>query len=210
MTIIQSPQLLNIKALASKILAWFEKQHFEVKITHLQNDYFITARKTNAIRVAISADHAIIVGIRQVNSGTTIEVKQGSWETKILSNAIWFALTGGTNLFIAGWSLVLQKDLENYIETMIKSAPDVLNPHLSVPEPVPSVLSPASHIPNTPITNAFESTKSAISKVGKDLSKSATKLFNRAKNTPKAKYCANCGEPRESGSKFCTKCGKPF
>jgi hypothetical protein len=218
MTKISSPLYLNSKAIASQILAWLEQQHFEVKLSKLEDDYYITARKTNALRVVLIADHALIVGIRRGSSGssgssettgTIIEVKQGPWETKIISNAVWLALTGGTNLLIAGWSFILQKHLENYIESKILTAAEVLDPNYPIPDPHPS-MHPTSHLPAKPLTNALESTVSAISKIGKDISRSASKLMSQIKDKPKPLHCTRCGEIRQKDAKFCSNCGENF
>jgi len=48
-----------------------------------------------------------------------VEVRQGSWQTNAISNAAWFVVTGGMNLAISGWSIVIQKDLENHIKKVL-------------------------------------------------------------------------------------------
>lgn len=210
MTKISKPQNLNTRAIASHIVGWFEHQHFELKISHENNNFYISARKTNAIRVALSANHAIIVGIQCEGNGTTIEVKQGSWETKIISNAVWLALTVGTNLLIAGWSLILQKDLENYIETTIFSDPIVLDPNAPVPFHQPSKSTTTNFMPERPLSNALESTASAVSKIGRDIANTTKKIIAKIVEKPKSNFCVKCGKKRQKDAKFCSNCGETF
>ena len=110
---------LNNRDVAKQIKNWFDQRKFETKAIEENGTYAIKARKSSGLRSFLGADRAIEVGIRTINEETHVEVRQGSWKTNMISNAAWLVVTGGMNLAISGWSLVIQKELENYIRQIL-------------------------------------------------------------------------------------------
>jgi hypothetical protein len=80
----------------------------------------VKARKSSTLRSVIGADRAIEVGVRTADGKTRVLVCQGSWKTNVISNAAWLFVTGGINLAISGWSIVIQKDLEGYVREVLE------------------------------------------------------------------------------------------
>ena len=119
MAIIIHPQEIDNREVARQIKNWFDQKSFETKVIQGNNSYAIKARKKNKLRAVVGADRAIEVAIRTTDGETQVEVRQGSWKTNAISNAAWLVVTGGMNLAISGWSIMIQKDLENYIRKVL-------------------------------------------------------------------------------------------
>lgn len=119
MTIIACPALADTREVARRIKVWLDDRGFETKTLESANSYVVKARKASAFRAIVGADRALEVGVRHWNGETQVEVRQGSWKTNIVSNAVWLVVTGGMNLLISGWSLVVQKDLETFVRSVL-------------------------------------------------------------------------------------------
>ncbi len=90
-----------------------------LKRRHLMPKALIRSRrKGSAVRAVLGADRALEVEVRHAGSQTIADVRQGSWKTNIVSNAVWLVATGGMNLAVSGWSVIIQKDLESYIRSL--------------------------------------------------------------------------------------------
>lgn len=107
------------RELANVIKNWFTQKHFETKTLEQDGSYAVKARKSSGFRAFVGADRAIEVAIRTSGNETHVDVRQGSWKTNAISNVAWLVVTGGMNLAISGWSVVIQKDLENYIRKVL-------------------------------------------------------------------------------------------
>jgi len=110
---------LDNREVAKQIKNWFDKRNFQTKAIEQDGAYAIKARKSSGLRSFVGADRAIEVSICTLNEETHVEVRQGSWKTNVISNAAWLVVTGGMNLAFSGWSIVIQKELENYIRQVL-------------------------------------------------------------------------------------------
>jgi hypothetical protein len=119
MALIVHSQEIDNREVARQIKNWFDQKSFETKVIQGNNSYAIKARKKSKLRAVVGADRAIEVAIRTTDGETQVEVRQGSWKTNAISNAAWLVVTGGMNLAISGWSIMIQKDLENYIRKVL-------------------------------------------------------------------------------------------
>ena len=119
MATITYPKILDTREIAKQVKKWFDQKKFETKAIEQDESYAIKARKKGGLRALVGADRAIEVSVRAVNGETHVEVRQGSWKTNVISNAAWLVVTGGMNLAISGWSVVIQKELENYIRKIM-------------------------------------------------------------------------------------------
>ncbi len=115
MSVVTQPGQLDTREIAKKIKGWLDGKGFETKALEAEGAYIVKARKGNILRAAVGADRAIEIDVRHLNGETQVSVRQGSWKTNIISNAAWLLVTGGANLLISGWSLVIQRDLEAFI-----------------------------------------------------------------------------------------------
>ena len=118
MATITHPSRLDTRKAAKAIRDWLDQKGFETKALEAQGAYTIKARKGSAFRAVLGADRALEVEVRHAGCQTIADVRQGSWKTNIVSNAVWLVATGGMNLAVSGWSVVIQKDLESYIRTL--------------------------------------------------------------------------------------------
>lgn len=121
MAILKADKQLENKFLARKIKNWFTLKNFETKALFKDDTYLIKAKKSSGLRTFVGADRAIEVLINIQEGKTSVEVRQGSWKKNIVSNAAWLVVTGGMNLAISGWSVVIQKDLENFIREILEN-----------------------------------------------------------------------------------------
>ncbi|MCP4106951.1 MAG: hypothetical protein GY749_15670 [Desulfobacteraceae bacterium] len=123
MSAIECAKPLDLSDIAWRIKQWFDEKKFENKVLEDNGSYIVKARKSSIWRAVMGADRAINIIIEHSeNSGTLVNVKQGDWTTNIVSNAVWFVFTGGANLAFSGWSFVLQKQLEKYIQDILDEA----------------------------------------------------------------------------------------
>jgi hypothetical protein len=119
MATISSPSLLDTREVAKAVKTWFDKREFETRAEQTADVIAVKARKKSTFRAVVAADRAIEVTVRHVGTETQVDVRQGSWKTNIVSNTVWFVATGGAGLLISGWSVVIQKDLENHIRQIM-------------------------------------------------------------------------------------------
>ena len=118
MATITHPSRLDTRKAAKAIRDWLDQKGFETKALEAQGAYTIKARKGSAVRAVLGADRALEVEVRHAGYQTIADVRQGSWKTNIVSNAVWLVATGGMNLAVSGWSVIIQKDLESYIRSL--------------------------------------------------------------------------------------------
>lgn len=119
MALISEPVVVDTLTLAKRVNHWLQEKGFETKAVELGGTYAIKARKSSLIRSVAGADRALEVSIRQFNGQTQVDVRQGSWKTNVVSNSVWLVATGGANLALTGWSLIVQKDLESFVRLAI-------------------------------------------------------------------------------------------
>jgi hypothetical protein len=112
---ISYPKKLDGQELAGRIKGWLDLRGFETELFGSDGAYLVKGRKSSVIRAVLAADRALDVRIGNGGATTEVVVGQGSWTTNVVSNTIWFAVTGGANLAISGWSIVIQKQLEAFI-----------------------------------------------------------------------------------------------
>jgi hypothetical protein len=115
MTVITGPKAIDNRELAKRVKAWFDERGFETKVFQNGEAFVLKARKASVFRAIVGADRAIEVELAHRNGETQVEIRQGSWKTNVISNAAWLVATGGMNLVVSGWSVVVQKDLERYV-----------------------------------------------------------------------------------------------
>lgn len=121
MALIVHPSEVDTRELARRVKVWFDEKGFETKAFGQDGSYLVKARKSSTFRSVIGADRAIEVGVRAAEGETRVLVSQGSWKTNVISNAAWLFVTGGLNLAISGWSIVIQKDLESHVREVLKA-----------------------------------------------------------------------------------------
>jgi hypothetical protein len=120
MSTLTSPNLIDTREVAKRIKKWVDDRGFETKALESNGAYIVKARKASGLRAVIGADRALEISVRHADGATHVDVRQGSWKTNAVSNAVWLVATGGANLLISGWSIVVQKDLEGYVKSVFE------------------------------------------------------------------------------------------
>ena len=95
------------------------------------------ARKSSVLRAIAGADRALEIEIGHADGKTVVDVRQGSWQTSVVSNLAWVLVTGGMNLAFSGWSIVIQKELESHIRSVLAELEGVHEVNLRTDASVP-------------------------------------------------------------------------
>ena len=119
MATIIHPVVVDPREVASAIKNWLDFRHFETKALEAGGCYFVKARKASAVRAIFGADRALEIQVGNADGKTIVDVRQGSWATNAVSNLGWLLVCGGMNLAFSGWSVVVQKELESYIRSVL-------------------------------------------------------------------------------------------
>ena len=107
------------QVIAKQIKNWFDQRKFETKAIDQDGNYQIKARKNRGLHSFTRADRVIEVSICTIDQEMRVEVRQGSWKTNAISTPSRIAVAGGKNFAISGWSILIQKELENYIRKLL-------------------------------------------------------------------------------------------
>ncbi len=134
MALITFPALVDTRQVAKRIKGWLDSKGFETRAFQGGGAYTVKARKSGTFRAVVGADRALEIGVRHHGSETQVDVRQGSWKTNAVSNTAWLVVTGGANLLISGWSVVVQKDLEAFVRTVLEDGSGTREVDLSEPE----------------------------------------------------------------------------
>lgn len=119
MALITTSALIDTREVAKRIKTWLAEKGFETRVLATGSTYAVKARKSSAFRAVVGADRALEVGIRHWGGETQVEVRQGSWKTNAWSNTAWLVVTGGANLGISAWSVLVQRDLESFVRSTL-------------------------------------------------------------------------------------------
>jgi hypothetical protein len=122
MTVIAADAQLDINVVARQIKGWLGERGFETQTLEAEYGLLLKSAKSSALRTFFAADRALVIRISNETAVTEVHVRQGNWTKNLVSNAGWALATGGTNLAISGWSLVIQKQLEAYIRKILSGA----------------------------------------------------------------------------------------
>jgi hypothetical protein len=153
MAAIIHPALVDARAVAKAIQDWLDCRRFETKALQAGASYFVKARKSSVVRAVIGADRALEIEVGHADGKTIVDVRQGSWTTNVVSNLAWVLVTGGMNLAFSGWSIVIQKELESHIRSVLAELGDVHEVDLKTGAPVPPKL--AGSLRPDPLTKSI-------------------------------------------------------
>ncbi|MFW6359575.1 MAG: SHOCT domain-containing protein [Chroococcales cyanobacterium] len=111
------------------ILLWFKEKQYSVDSTESNGVYLIQAAKSGKIRTLLGTNLAFKVKIYESDSPSAanefiVETTTGKWVQNLAGAGITAMFTGGftilTGVAGAGWALVIENELINYIETSLK------------------------------------------------------------------------------------------
>ena len=132
--------LVDARAVAKAIQDWLDCRRFETKALQAGGSYFVKARKSSVLRAVVGADRALEIEVGHADGKTIVDVRQGSWTTNVVSNLAWVIVFGGMNLAFSGWSIVIQKELESHIRSVLAELGGVHEVDLKTGAPVPPKL----------------------------------------------------------------------
>jgi hypothetical protein len=153
MAAIIHPALVDARAVAKAIQDWLDCRRFETKALQAGASYFVKARKASVLRAVVGADRALEIEVGQADGKTIVDVRQGSWTTNVVSNLGWLLVTGGMNLAFSGWSVIIQKELESHIRSVLAELGGVHEVDLKTGTPVPPKL--AGSLRPDPLTKSI-------------------------------------------------------
>jgi hypothetical protein len=153
MAAIIHPALVDVRGVAKAIQDWLDCRRFETKALQAGDSYFVKARKSSVLRAVAGADRALEIEVGHADGKTVVDVRQGSWTTNVVSNLGWLLVTGGMNLAFSGWSIVIQKELESHIRSVLAELGGVHEVDLKTGAPVPPKL--AGSLRPDPVTKSI-------------------------------------------------------
>jgi hypothetical protein len=181
--------LVDARAVAKAIQDWLDSRRFETKALQAGASYFVKARKSSVLRAIAGADRALEIEVGHADGKTIVDVRQGSWQTNVVSNLAWVLVTGGMNLAFSGWSIVIQRELESHIRSVLAELGGVHEVDLKTGAPVPPKL--AGSLRPDPLTKT-------ITEIGGSLVGTCPPVAATAPGEQRPEdisfHCHNCGQ----------------
>ncbi|MDJ0899182.1 MAG: SHOCT domain-containing protein [Xenococcus sp. MO_188.B8] len=116
----------DLSNLYKKLILWFKEKQYLVDSVEKDNEYLIQAKKTGTLRTLTGTNQAFKVKIiwsTDTDNEFIVETSTGKWITNIAGAGFTAMFTGGftvlTGLAGAGWALVVEANLINYIENTL-------------------------------------------------------------------------------------------
>ncbi|MFZ4667509.1 MAG: SHOCT domain-containing protein [Prochlorotrichaceae cyanobacterium] len=119
----------EINLIYREIINWFKNKQYEIESKTIDKQYFIQAKKTNAIRTLLGANLAFQVNLylaqdSNIERELIIETSIGKWVTNIAGAGFTSLFMGGIPIFTgianAGWAFLLEAELILYLENTLK------------------------------------------------------------------------------------------
>ena len=117
----------DLSNLYNKLILWFKEKQYLVDSVEKDNEYLIQAKKTGTLRTLTGTNQAFkikIIWSENTDNEFIVETSTGKWVSNIAGAGFTAMFTGGltvfTGLACAGWSLVVEANIINYIENTLK------------------------------------------------------------------------------------------
>ena len=127
----------DLSNLYKKLIVWFKERQYIVDSVENENEYLIQAKKTGAIRTLTGTNQAFKIKItwsQDNDNEFIIETSIGKWVSNLAGAGVTAMFTGGftvlTGLAGAGWALVVEANIIDYIENTLnyKRIKNEINP----------------------------------------------------------------------------------
>lgn len=130
-----SPQMLDLEKLCAKFQEWLESKNFGTKVDRADGTILLRGNwpLTSVVETLTAdgfglgltkVDSALHVAMRHNGGETQVNVKQGSWTDNMIGNALWTIGTGGMNFLLSQYGEAIIKDLETYVEEVLRGEHD--------------------------------------------------------------------------------------
>ncbi|WP_036479793.1 hypothetical protein [Myxosarcina sp. GI1] len=152
---------LNLDSVYQQLLHWFKVRQYEVNGKESKGEYLIQARKTSLLRTFTGTNLAFKVRIHWSQPSDranefVIETTTGKWISNFAGAGITSIFTGGltiiTGLAGAGWTVILENSLVEYVENSLQCTR--IKPELSF-----KIDNPFSNVPATDVVEANSQTE---------------------------------------------------
>lgn len=179
----------DLATIQQKLVFWFKEREYDVNHTETEGSYLIQAKKTGTLRTLTGTNLAFKIKLSwsddpSVENEFIFESSTGKWVSNLAGAGISAMFTGGftilTGLAGAGWALVVEHEITDYIENTLKfKKTKTLNETNKESQETPSTfsLTPASS-PSSPAITTLSSREKALQKGGQDLGKLEAALKN--------------------------------
>lgn len=120
---------LDLNTVYQQLILWFKARQYEVNGKEKQDEYYIQARKTSLLRTFTGTNLAFKVRIywnrpSHHPNEFAIETTTGKWISNFAGAGITSLFTGGvtilTGLAGAGWTVVVENNLIEYVENSLQ------------------------------------------------------------------------------------------
>ena len=119
----------DLSIIQRESVLWFKGRQYDVDYSEVGDTYFIQAKKTGMVRTIFGANLAFKLKIYWSNDKFAqqefvVEISTGKWIANIAGAVIASMFTGGvtilTGIASAGWAIVVENELINYLENTLK------------------------------------------------------------------------------------------
>lgn len=117
----------DLSNLYRQLIIWFKEKQYLVDSAEKENEYLIQAKKTGTIRTLTGTNQAFKIKISWVTNTDNefiVETSTGKWVSNLAGAGFTAMFTGGftilTGLAGAGWALVVEANIIDYIENTLQ------------------------------------------------------------------------------------------
>ena len=116
----------DLSNLYKKLILWFKERQYLVESVETENEYLIQAKKTGTLRTLTGTNQAFkikIIWAENTENEFIVETSTGKWVSNLAGAGFTAMFTGGmtvlTGLAGAGWTLVIESKIIDYIENTL-------------------------------------------------------------------------------------------
>jgi len=119
----------NIDTIQQRLVLWFKEREYEVNHTEAEGIYLVQAKKTGKLRTLTGTNLAFKIKLYWSDDPSAVnefifESTTGKWISNLAGAGVTAMFTGGftilTGLAGAGWSLVVEREILEYMENTLK------------------------------------------------------------------------------------------
>ncbi len=119
----------NIGTIQQLLVLWFKEREYEVNHTEAEGIYLIQSKKTGTLRTLTGTNLAFKIKLYWSDDPSAVnefifESSTGKWISNLAGAGVTAMFTGGftilTGLAGAGWSLVVEREILEYMENTLK------------------------------------------------------------------------------------------
>lgn len=178
----------ELATIQQKLVFWFKERQYDVNHTEAEGSYLIQAKKTGTLRTLTGTNLAFNIKLYwsddpNATNEFIVESSTGKWVSNLAGAGVSAMFTGGftilTGIAGAGWALVVENEIIDYIENNLKfKRTKILNSTDNNQLKTPS--SSSSNCISSPssVTTTSSPREKALQKAQQDLAKLEAALQN--------------------------------